>query len=183
MINDGRLTYVLLMPYSFFKVMAAREFVDKLINFVFSIFEVFIFLLFFKPEIGGFSIGWQSLLLFFLSLFLAVILYFFISLNLGFIGFWSTEVWAPRFLFMVLVWLLAGDYFPLDVLPVGLYKTLRLLPFPYLVYFPVKVLLGKVSLVEGVEFLFVLFLWTGIFYVFTKFVWQKGLKVYTAQGV
>ncbi len=182
MINDGTLTDILLLPYSFFKIMAAKEVIDKLVNFAFSIFEIFLFILLFNPEIVGVQLTWQSVLMFIISLLLATTLYFFIALNLGFIGFWSTEVWAPRFLFMVVVWLLAGNYFPLDVLPTGLYKALNLLPFPYLVYFPVKVLLGKAEVAEVAGGVFVLFVWTLIFYGFTKFLWIKGLKVYTAQG-
>lgn len=182
-INEGRLTTFLLMPYSFFKIIASRELVDKLLNLFFSFGEITIFFLLFRPEIGSFDIATERLILFFVSIFLAVILYFFISLNLGFIGFWSRDVWAPRFLFMVLVWLLAGNYFPLDILPPIIYKILILLPFAYLIYFPVKILIGGISIFEIYNGLGILFIWTIIFYFVARFVWHKGLKVYTAQGI
>lgn len=181
-INDGRLTNFLLLPYSFFKIIAGREVVDKFLNLSFSIIEISLFLWFFKPKIAGVNFTFVNLSLFLLFIVLAVVLYFFISLNLGFIGFWSTEVWAPRFLFMVLIWLLAGNYFPLDIMPLGLYKALKILPFGYLIYFPTKILLGKFSVSEITEGLLVLFFWAVFFSIFAKWVWKKGLKVYTAQG-
>ncbi len=183
LINEGRLTYILLLPFSFFKIIGGREVIDKLLNLFFSLIEITIFIVLFKPKLSGFFIPYERLILFFVALFLAISLYFSISLILGFIGFWSREVWAPRFLFLVVIRLLAGDYFPLDILPTGLYRALKLLPFSYLVFFPVKILVGGTSFAEVIQGILLLSFWSIFFFFFAIWVWRKGLRVYTAQGV
>ncbi len=182
LINSGKLTYFLLLPFSFFRYMAIREVVDKMLNVFFSFFEILIFILIFKPTVD-FSLSWNKIFLALFVLVLAIILYFLVVLNLGFIGFWSTEVWAPRFLFMILVWTLTGGFFPLDILPDKIYKTLMLLPFPYLTYFPVKVFMGKVDIESVFNGSLILALWIFVFIFITKKIWERGLKIYTAQGI
>ena len=91
-------------------------------------------------------------------------------------------MWAPRFLLFVLLNFVAGNMFPLDVLPSLIVKVVSLTPFPYLIYYPVQVLLGKLAASEIGMTIAITYAWIGTMYLIVKLVWSKGLKSYGAEG-
>jgi len=180
-INDGNLSNLLLRPIGFLRYYFARDLGDKAMNIFFSIFELTIVFLILRPNL---FLQTNPLLLLLTLIFSlsGTVLFFYFSVLLGFIGFWSTETWGPRFIFYQLLNFLAGTLFPLDIVPKPLYTVISYLPFPYLLYFPMKVYLGQLSTPEIIKGMTVSFAWTIILYVITREVWKRGLRVYTAQG-
>ena len=180
-INEGKLTNYLLQPLGYFSWLWTRDISDKLLNSLCTIFEVLFLILILKPPL---FIQTNTILLVItlITFITAIIVYFCISLLLSFIGFWTSEVWATRFIFFILLDFLAGNFFPIDILPPVLAKTLLFTPFPYLFYFPVKIYLGQLTTNEiSIGFL-VLFCWTIILVKSVVRVWKKGLRTYSAEG-
>jgi ABC-2 type transport system permease protein len=68
------------------------------------------------------------------------------------------------------------------MLPTPLFTIAQFSPFTYLIYFPVKVYLGQLSPLQIILGMGIAFGWIILLYLFTKFIWKKGLKEYTAQG-
>lgn len=180
-INNGNLSNFLLQPINYFAYWFSKDIGDKLMNIMFSIGELAIIFIFLKPPIY-IQYSLDYVLFFIISIILAVILYFFINVLLGMIGFWSPDVWAPRFIFWIALGFFAGEYFPLDILPPQIYEIFKMLPFSYLIYFPIKIYLGQLSYMEIFSGFLVTIVWTGVFAGVLYFVWNKGLKSYTAQG-
>lgn len=180
-INEGNLSNFLLQPISYFGYWFSKDIGDKLMNIVFSIGELAIIFFLIKPPIY-LQTNFAYLFAFAISIILAVILYFFINILLGLIGFWSPDVWAPRFIFWIALGFFAGEYFPLDILPQTIYQVFKLLPFSYLIYFPIKVYLGQLNYVQVLQGFAVMIFWVILFFATTQMVWKKGLKSYTAQG-
>ena len=180
-INNGSLSNYLIRPINYIKYNLFRDLADKSVNTFFSVLETALMLSLSKPPFI-FQHDMTLILLFILSVVIAVGLYFFISLILSFIGFWSREVWAPRFIFFIIVAFLAGTYFPLDIVPSVVYSVIQFLPFTYLVFFPLKIYLGHITTPFLLMGFSVSIIWLFILYGFTKFIWSKGLKVYTAEG-
>lgn len=180
-IQQGNLTNFLLRPINYFAYLSSRDLADKLLNITFAIVEVILLVILFRPDLF-----WQKnpaiLLATFAALGLGIGLFFCISTLLGFLGFWTQESWAPRFLFIVVNEFLSGGLFPLDILPSGIYQVLSLLPFTYLLFFPLKVYLGQLSPVEVITGFTVGIIWLGILFVSLQKVWQAGLRLYTAEG-
>ncbi len=182
LINSGELNRYLLLPKHFFSIIGVKEVVDKLVNIFFSIIEVSLFILIFKIPVQ-ITLDLSNLFVLILILSSVVIMNFFMSLIISFVGFWSNEVWAPRFLFSVLISTLSGAYFPLDVLPEVLLKILKALPFSLLVFTPTQLITGKLDPAEGSQTLVFATIWTIIFFFFAVAIWRKGLKNYSAQGI
>lgn len=180
-INQGNLSNYLLRPMNYFAYWFSKDIGDKLMNIIFSVAELFVIYLFLKPPIY-IQTDLKVIIFFIISIIFAIILYFFMNVLLGLIGFWSPDVWAPRFIFWIAIGFFAGSYFPLDILPSLIYKFFAILPFSYLVYFPMKVYLGQLSIVEILKGFIIMISWTGALFIIVNFIWQKGLKVYTAQG-
>lgn len=177
-IQSGSIMNILLKPLSIFPYYATIDAVDKVMNSFFGIIEFILITTLLKiplvPPQGG--------VLFLFFLLAAVYISFCINLLLSFIGFWSTEVWAPRFLFMMIVFFVSGTYFPLDLLPSLLYRVFLFTPFPYLYYLPAKLLItGPESQYIVQQFLCAL-TWCAIFFVMTRIVWKKGIREFSFWG-
>ncbi|MFH1244471.1 MAG: ABC-2 family transporter protein [bacterium] len=179
MINSGALTIPLMRPFGIFRFFFLRDLADKLFNLSFIFIEVPILFLIFRPPI--FLQSNPIVLLYAVcSTLLAIFIYFYINIIFGSLGFWSRDVWAPRFLLMVIMEFATGAMFPLDILPEFWQKIVLMTPFPYLLYVPLKIYLGQDSSF-WTHLLFGL-IWTVALGVITHFIWQKGIKSYEAEG-
>lgn len=180
-INEGKLTNYLLKPINYFASLISRDASDKLLNFSFTILESVILFLLLKPPFF-FQMNLWLILIAVLVFVGSVGVYFCISVLLGFMGFWTTEVWATRFIFIILLDFVAGNFFPIDILPKTVSQILMLTPFPYMFYFPVKIYLGQLGTGEIVQGFLVMLVWVFVLTKGVKLVWKKGLKVYSAEG-
>ena len=180
-INNGDLSNFLVKPFNYFGYWFARDIGDKLSNIGFAIVELVLFYLILKPMLF-LQKDPTIFLLFFFSICLAVFLNFFIGSLLGMVGFWSPDVWAPRFIFFVLIGFFAGGTFPLDIFPQFLQNIFQFLPFTYFLYFPLKIYLGTLSQQQIIYGFVIASIWTIVLFVVTQVVWKKGIRLYSAQG-
>lgn len=179
-ILNGDVVNYLLKPISFFKVYFTRDIGDKLLNSLFSIVEIALFVVLLNSPLI-LSQRENSLILCIFFALNGIVLFFFINLILSFIAFWSTEIWAPRFIMQILIFFLSGTYFPLDILPRPIYYILLATPFPYLYYLPVKIYLRGPDELFTIQLL-MSFVWIFLSYYAAKILWQKGLKSYSFFG-
>lgn len=180
-IVEGTLTNFLLKPLSYFKYYLMRDLADKILNLLLAFFEITLIFLIFRPEI--FLERNIFTILFFLSAcLLGMILYFLVSFLLSLVGFWSPDVWAPRFLFLIFLEFLGGGLFPLDILPKTLYQIIRFLPFNYFFYFPLSIYLGRVNAAGLAEGFILAVFWIVVLSFGLKNLWRKGLLSYDAVG-
>lgn len=180
-INNGTLSAYLLRPMNYFSFWFARDAGDKVLNAVFGIVEVAILYFIFRPPLFLQTEPFY-LAAFVLAVIIGMLNYFFISISLGLIGFWSNDIWAPRFIFYSLMIFFSGGIFPLDLLPDPIYLFFQALPFSYLLYFPLKVYLGQLSILNVFIGLLVGLLWILVLYRLVSYAWSLGLKAYTAYG-
>lgn len=180
-ILEGRLSGFLLRPFSYMGYWFAKDVADKLLNIVFVFLEIAVLLFFFKPPIFIQS-NPVFLFLSLLTVVLALVLYFYLSFLISLMAFWVREVWAPRFLIMVMLESLSGVIFPLDILPEKIFAFLKVLPFTYLVFFPLKIYLGQLQFSEIWQGMAVLLLWLAVIYFAVRLVWRRGLRAYSAEG-
>jgi len=181
-INRGEISNFLLKPLSIFKYAFSLDISHKLLNTAFSLLEVLLLVFLLKP-----NLIWQTKIIYLVltafSLALSLIAYFLVDFLLGTIGFWTPEVWAPRFIFSIVLGFSAGSYFPLSFLPRPVYLFLKLTPFNYFIFFPLQLYLAKLTVAEIVQGFLVLTIWILLLAKLTKAVWQKGVKSYEAWGI
>ena len=177
-INDGTIINILLKPISFFKYYLARDIADKSMNIAFALGELCIVVFLFNTKL----VFPQNILLFLLFFINGVMISFFINLMLSFVGFWTPEVWAPRFLFTMLVFFVSGSYFPLNLLPSTIYHLLLLTPFPYLFYMPAQSLIGHLDQTLIPLQIGVSYVWVVLTYYLSKRMWSVGNKNFSFWG-
>ena len=179
-ILNGNIINQLLKPYSFISALLTKEAVDKLVNIGFSLVEMALIIALIQPPI---SLQTDPMVLgmTFLFLIIGISIGFFISFGISLVAFWSAEIWAPRFIYFILVFVLAGNYFPLDILPTFLYELLLFTPFPYFIYVPAKIYVHGIG--PDTLKLFVLGMgWVGLSYVIAQKMWNKGMKEFSFYG-
>ncbi|MDO8488480.1 MAG: ABC-2 family transporter protein [bacterium] len=181
-ISSGDLSNYLVKPISYMRYWLTRDWASKLLNIIFAAVETSLLYLWLRPQI---SLASSPLLIFLgvLMCVLAALIYYFLTKSAIFISFWTPEsTWGLMFVVLVLLETLAGVIFPLDILPLWAGKLLQFTPFPYLVYLPIQILLGKFTLMQTLRLLLQAGLWViGSWYIATK-IWKSGQKVYGASG-
>jgi ABC-2 type transport system permease protein len=180
-IAKGKLSELLLKPISHLGYWAIQDAAMKSLNIVFAIPEV---LLFSWLVSAPFYLPQNSLtfLWFALSVVGGIVLYFQMSYLLGVMGFWTSQSWGPRFCFEIFLEFSAGAYFPIDLLPSAAQKLISMLPFPYLVFYPVSIYLERLSADMILSCFIHQLVWIGILSFMVHKIWNVGLKRYAAEG-
>jgi ABC-2 type transport system permease protein len=182
-IAEGNLSNYLVKPISYFKYWFTRDISSKVLNLGFAAVEFTALFLILKPD---FYLQTDPYILsaFIISLLVAMLIYFCILFIVSAVPFWAPELgWASQFLVaIVIIEFLSGSLFPIDVLPSGLQRVVMSLPFPYMIFFPVQVYLGKITGVAQMQGFITSFIWLGVLWFFMKYIWNKGLRAYQAFG-
>ena len=180
-INHGRLSAYLLKPVNFFFYTFSRDLSEKSTNIVSAVIEISLLSLIFHMKIQWPQSGW-TWILFIVSVINATAMYFVLNFMVGCWGFWTAESGGPRFLLELFLEFSAGAFFPLDVLPRSLQQALAALPSPYLVFFPLRLFLEKLSPREIVSGFAAQMFWIGALALVARLIWLKGIRFYGAEG-
>jgi ABC-2 type transport system permease protein len=182
-IARGDLTNYLLKPINYIKYWFTRDISSKALNLGFATVEIVILYIFLRPT---FFIQTNPLqiFLFLASIVLAVVMFFGLMVLVNFVSFWFPEGgWASQFLIIVIFTeFLSGAVFPIDILPEAIQNILYALPFPYLMFFPLQVYLGKLSMNVTLQGLLISGIWMIVMIFAVSQVWARGIKRYSAVG-
>lgn len=126
--------------------------------------------------------SWGTFGLFLVSTAMTALLQFFLSYTMALLAFWVLEVSTFIFVLYAFEYLASGHLFPLDILPPAIGQVLSFTPFPYQLFFPVSVYLGKVTGPELWQGLAVQAGWVLAAYGLARWMFRRGIKHYEAVG-
>lgn len=182
-IARGELSNHLLKPLNYFNYWFTRDISSKVLNLLFASAETLILFFILKPPFF-LQTNLVSILGFLAAIVLAMFIYFTLLFIVSSIPFWLPEAgWGVHFLVtVVVVEFLSGALFPLDILPQVVQNILNFLPFPYLIFFPLQVYLGKITGAVLLKGILISIFWAVSLWYVMQGIWKKGLKVYQAHG-
>lgn len=181
-IANGDLANYLVRPVSYFKYWFMRDVASKVINLVFAFFEIGILFILLNPPFY-FQTNPTYILLFLASLVVSVFLYFVILFVFNLLTLWYPEQgWGVYFLLFIFVDFLGGGIFPLDILPAVIQKILYATPFPYLIFAPLEIYLGKFNVLTAIRAITVSAIWLAIGIISLRKMWALGLRRYASEG-
>jgi ABC-2 type transport system permease protein len=125
---------------------------------------------------------WADAALFVPALALAFVLRFVSGWVLALAAFWTTRVSAINHLFFTVQIFLSGQMVPLSVLPDWLQVVTWLLPFRWMVAFPVELGLGRLDQRQVAVGFAMQLAWTAVWLVGVRVVWRSAIRRYTAVG-
>jgi ABC-type uncharacterized transport system permease subunit len=182
-ISSGNVMNLIVRPINFFKYWLTRDFSTKALNSAFVVLEFTLLFVILKPPF--FLQGNVLYLLSFLvALVLAILIYFLLSMMVSLMPFWYPEAgWGLHFLISgVIVQFFSGALFPIDVFPRVFQNIIYATPFPYLVFTPLQIYLGRVGGASLAAYLLIPLAWVILGYFLYGKLWRKGLIAYEAHG-
>ena len=180
-IKDGNISQFLLKPIDYLWYRLCLFLSGRMTYLAVAVVPLTLFVLYLRqyfvlpPDLA--TLGW-----FLISTLLTALLQFFISYSLAMLAFWVLEVSTFIFIVYAFEYIASGHLFPLDILPRGLERILYYSPFPYQLYFPVSIYMGKSAGVELLRGLVIQAAWVLAAYYLARFAWGRGIKKYAAVG-
>ena len=116
------------------------------------------------------------------SLFLGILLNFFIFYCVALIGFWLTDVDKLFGTVSIVVIVISGGVFPMDIFGKAAEIMVNLLPFGYTIQFPVNIINGRFGTERVLLGFMGQIIWLLLFMLIGKIMWHRGLKRYVAVG-
>jgi ABC-2 type transport system permease protein len=121
------------------------------------------------------------------ALVMSALIQFTIAYCFGMLTFWFLEIQSFIILSLAIETLLAGQVFPLDLLPKPLFEISQYLPYYYQMYFPASIITGRATeqdLAQGLILrnLGIQAFWVIALLIIAQVLWKRGLRRHTAVG-
>jgi ABC-2 type transport system permease protein len=180
-IQDGTLSGLLVQPMSPYAIWFVRDLGTKAFFFLLGL-TGYAVVFFFLRQYLLLSASLGHFLFFFVSMVLAALLHFFLFEALSLLAFWVENTYGIRFTMRVIMEVVGGAIIPLSFFPQVLQKFFLLLPFPYLIYLPMRIYLGKIALNDVLLQFLKETVWIIGLALLNLIIWKKGVRQYVAMG-
>ena len=180
-IQDGTLSGELLRPvHPILTNTLVNNLAFKALNFV-ALLPVWVILFaLFRPDFSGVTA--LNLLLAVPALIIGFTINFFLGAVITCVAFWTTRVYSLTEFIYAFALLLGGIFVPLDLLPGIVQRIAQFLPFQLFIYFPIQLILGRLSPEQiGLNFL-LQGVWLAVMVVLFRLIWREGVKRFSAVG-
>ena len=106
-----------------------------------------------------------------------------VSGSISLTGFWLEDVTTLNLILNGGIWaLFGGMIIPVATFPEHIRQIAELLPYRYMLSFPIEILTGRLNSGQIAQGLVTTIIWAGCFALIARQVWKRGLKVYSAYG-
>jgi ABC-2 type transport system permease protein len=178
-IRQGMLSFALLKPVHPIHADIAENLSSKAITTPFMLLVAGGLALLFQPLVT--PAPW-ALLASVPALMLAFLVRFLLEWTLAQMAFWTTRVSATNQAYFVLVLFLSGQIAPLTLFPWPIQAVAAVLPFRWLIGFPVELLLGRLTPAQALTGLGAQIVWLIVALGLVRLVWRAGVRIYSAVG-
>lgn len=180
-IQDGTLSGDLLKPvHPILTNTLVNNLAFKALTFMVLIPVWLILCLLFNPDFS--SVTWQSLLLAVPAVVFGFAINFLFGATITCLAFWTTRVYSIAEFYAAVAILFSGQFVPLELMPPTIQQIAQFLPFQLSRYFPVELILGKLSPQVVLRNFTLDVVWLLIAYALFNLVWREGVKRFSAVG-
>ncbi len=178
-VRQGLLSFALLKPVHPIHSDISDNLSSKLVTMPILLVVAGILALIFRPTAA--LTPW-AILAFIPALILAFLVRFLLEWTLALAAFWTTRVNAINQVYFILMLFLAGQIAPLSLFPHWIQILADILPFQWMLGFPVELVLGRLTQLQTLEGLVAQAIWLTISLALVRLVWQAGVRVYSTVG-
>lgn len=181
-IYEGTFTRYLLYPLSLFQYKTLTYLTYSLfyalqLMILYTLFKVFLTNSPFSfPDVGNLVMG---VFLFMM----AAAAYALMAMMIEMISLWADNIWSLVVMLRFFTSFFGGGMIPLNFLPEWAQEILVWTPFPYLVSYPSRTIMGLMSFEEIAKGTVILGIWILFFMEVVKLIWRKGQYKYTGVGI
>lgn len=181
-VNRGQLSVFLLKPRPYYAMKLMSELPWRFTQGVFSIITILIVALLARNIIHITSSPVLLLLAIVIAL-LAYLMSFSFKMCLGLMAFWFTEINSLMQLTEIIMTVSGGIIIPLLFLPSSIKIIFDILPFSYMIYYPIVALLGKLDYRADLQVIIIQVVWLVVFSLLYKILLRAGIRTFTAVGI
>lgn len=134
----------------------------------------------YKPDFSNMML--RNILLALPAMILAFFIGYLLSASITSLAFWTTRVYSIHEFYFALILLFSGQFVPLTLMPKIVQDIAQYLPFQLLIYYPIQLILGKLSAQQIAQGYVMSLIWLGISGLLFYLVWRNGVKRYSAVG-
>lgn len=180
-IKQGNLVRYLLRPISYYWIKFYEEIPYRVLQGFYGIIAIIILFIFFG-RLVSFTLTPPILILSIVIAILAYFIAFTFKMIVGLLAFWFIEIGGLFNMIEVIIVVFAGFILPISLMSETLKNLANILPFSYIVYFPIYSFLGKFKEPQLLGIILTQFLWLIILLAVYKIMWNKGIKKFTGVG-
>lgn len=182
-IRDGTLNRELLKPFPPLLGYVFESIANNLIQLLYIIPFTLIAGIAFYDRLSLKHLSLNNLLTFFMAIIVGLAVKMAVSGAISLVGFWVENITTLNLLLNGgISALLGGMIVPVATFPEHIRNFAILLPYRYMLSFPIEVFSGRLSQSEIIYGFTVAFVWIALFAIIMRITWKKGLKTYTAYG-
>lgn len=134
----------------------------------------------FKPDFS--SVTLTGVLLALPAMVIAFLIGYLLSAAVTSLAFWTTRVYSIHEFYFALILLFSGQFVPLTLMPKVVQDIAQYLPFQLFLYYPIQLILGKLSIAQIIQGYAAAGVWLVISIFLFNWVWREGIKRYSAVG-
>jgi len=179
-VRNGELSYLLLRPHHVFHRDLGENISFKTATFPVMALTAVALIIGTKPSI---HITLVHAMAFIPAILMAFALRFTVDWMTALGAFFTTRVDALNVFYFFLLLLFSGQMAPIPFLPAPMRIISQFLPFRWMLDFPARLMMGRLTPTEIETGLAMQMLWIGISAVICIAVWRKGVRGYTAVGI
>jgi len=180
-IQDGTLSGELIRPIHPMLTNALVNNVAFKALTVMGLTPIWIILFFlFKPDFGDVTL--MGILLAVPAMLLGFLISFLLSAAITALAFWTTRVYSIHEFYFALILLFSGQFVPLTLMPKIIQDIAQYLPFQLFIYYPIQLILGKLSIDQIIQGYVMAFIWLAVSLLLFNWIWRAGVKRFSAVG-
>jgi ABC-2 type transport system permease protein len=178
-VREGSLSFALLRPLHPIHTDIVDNVSSKLITLPMMLGSAAVLAVVFRP---AFRVAPWALAAFLPAILLAFAVRFLAEWTLALAAFWTTRVSAINQAYYVAALFLSGQVAPLSLFPSPVQAAANLLPFRWMIGFPVELLLGRLTPHQAFIGFSAQAAWLVLIFFVLKVAWRAGTKTYSAVG-
>ena len=180
-VQDGTLSSELIRPiHPMLTNALVNNLAFKALTFMALIPVWLVLWLLYQPDFS--AVTWRGILLAVPAVLLGFSTGFLLSAAITCVSFWTTRVWALYEFYSGFLVLFSGQFVPLQLMPPVIQVAARYLPFQLLKYFPIQLVLGRLSQADIIQGYVTGVVWLVAAWFLFRWVWSRGIKKYSAVG-
>ncbi len=182
-VKDGSLNRDLLKPFPPLLGYLLESIANNALQLVYLIPFSFAFWLFVRDRIVLTHLQPSLLLFFLIAIIVGWLARLVVSGSIALFSFWIEDVTTLNLVLNGGIWaLLGGMIVPVATFPEKIRYIAGLLPYRYMLSFPIEIFSGRLSTAEIYQGFVTAIMWIVLFSVIMRIIWKSGLKTYTAYG-
>jgi len=178
-IKHGHLIKDLVKPYQFFTFQLSSDVGERVLAFIIQCVPLLAFGVLFLSTIPYSPV---HLVIFAVSLMLALVLHYALVFLFGTLAFWVKEYRGIRTVRHGIFAIASGAIIPLTFFPEVAQKIFSFLPFQYMHYTPILIFNGQLSIAQSINAIAIQAAWIVGLILLYRWVWKRALKKFTGVG-